>query len=91
MHSFKELKKYCKNPPMLDKVPRLALVCDTATQFLATSLRGECISRGYDIELFEAEYNQVERQFLNPSSELISFDADFIVIFQSTHMLSEYH
>ena len=71
--------------------PRLALVGDTATQFLATALRGEALSRGYDLDLFEAEYNQVERQFLDPSSELYAFDAQYIVLFQSTHKLGEYH
>jgi FkbH-like protein len=33
----------------------------------------------------------VERQFLDPTSELYQFDADFIVVFQSTHKLGELH
>ena len=91
MHSFKQLRKYCKETELQTNAPRMALVGDTATQFLATALRGEAISRGYDVNLFEAEYNQVERQFLDPSSELYSFDADYIVLFQSTHKLGEHH
>ena len=43
------------------------------------------------MEIFEAEYNQVERQFLDPSSELHAFNADFIVLFQSTHKLGEHY
>jgi FkbH-like protein len=69
----------------------MALVGDTATQFLATALQGEAISRGYNINLFEAEYNQVERQFLDPTSELYGFDAEYVVLFQSTHKLGEHH
>ena len=72
-------------------VIKLALVGDTATQFLATAIKGIGAERGYQTELFEAEYNQVERQFLDPSSELYQFDADFIVVFQSTHKLGEKH
>ena len=91
MQSFKQLRKYCKEKELVATAPRLALVGDTATQFLATALRGEAIFRGFDLNLFEAEYNQVERQFLDPSSELYAFDAEYIVLFQSTHKLGEYH
>ena len=91
MHTFSQLKKICKNAVAVSCSPRVALIGDTATQLLAISIRGEAISRGYNIKLFEAEYNQVERQFLDPSSELYAFDAEFIIVFQSTHKLSEYH
>ena len=91
MLSFKQLKKNCKSQEVFADSPRMALVGDTATQFLATALRGEAISRGFDLNLFEAEYNQVERQFLDPTSELYAFEADYIVLFQSTHKLGEYH
>lgn len=91
MLSFKQLSRNCKHREVASAAPRMALVGDTATQFLATALRGEAINRGYDLELFEAEYNQVERQFLDPSSELYTFEADYIVLFQSTHKLCEHH
>lgn len=91
MQSFKQLKKLCKDREVASGAPRIALVGDTATQFLATALRGEAIGRSFDINLFEAEYNQVERQFLDPSSELFAFDAEYIVLFQSTHKLGEHH
>lgn len=70
---------------------KVALVGDTATQFLATAIRGMGVERGYGIDLFEAEYNQVERQFLDPTSELYGFGAEFVVLFQSTHKLCERH
>jgi FkbH-like protein len=92
MHSRKELKKLIKTADLKGLTSfKLALVGDTATQFLATAIRGAGIERGYNIDLFEAEYNQVERQFLDPSSELYEFDAEFIVLFQSTHKLGEAH
>ena len=91
MQSYKQLRRICKDREVPLGAPRMALVGDTATQFLATALRGEAISRGFDLNLFEAEYNQVERQFLDPTSELYAFDADYIVLFQSTHKLGEYH
>ena len=91
MISFKELKRHLKKDTSdLTKI-KLSLVGDTATQFLATAIQGTGVERGYNIELFEAEYNQVERQFMDPTSDLYQFDADFIVVFQSTHKLGEHH
>ena len=91
MKTFQELKKITKRMPADLPAIKVALTGDTATQFLATAIRGSGAERGYQIDLFEAEYNQVERQFLDPSSELYQTDADFIVLFQSTHKLGEKH
>ena len=55
---------------------------------MGIALKGVGIERGkFNIELFEANYNQVERQFLDPTSELYSFDPDYVVVSQSTHKL----
>ena len=54
---------------------------------MGIALKGVGVERGFNIELFEANYNQVERQFLDPTSELYSFDADYVVVSQSTHKL----
>jgi len=91
MNTLQELKRSLKGD--LSGLPtiKLALVGDTATQLLATAIRGTGAVRGYNIDLFEAEYNQVEQQMLIPTSDLHQFDADFIVVFQSTHKLGEHH
>ena len=93
MISFAELRKLAKRGVKEEVLAnaRLAFVGDTATQLLVTAIKGMGILRGYEIELFEAEYNQVERQLLDPTSDLYQFNADFIVIFQSTHKLGEHH
>lgn len=88
---FSQLKKNLKaDLSGLPKV-KLALVGDTATQLLVTAIRGMGVECGYNLEVFEAEYNQVERQFFDTSSDLYQFDADFIVLFLSTHKLCEHH
>ena len=91
MKTFKELKRNLKREIADYPTIKVALVGDTATQFLAMAIRGMGIERGYNINLFEAEYNQVERQFMDPISELYEYDSDFIVVFQSTHKLGEKH
>ena len=91
MLQFKEIKKLLKKDFTGLSSLKVALVGDTATQFLATAIKGMGVERGFNINLFEAEYNQVERQFMDPTSDLYEFDADLIVVFQSTHKLGEHH
>jgi FkbH-like protein len=91
MQDFNYLKKNAKSVVANLPTVKLAVVGDTATQLLCTAIRGMGVERGYRIDLFEAEYNQVERQLLDSTSDLYQFDADFIVVFQSTHKLGEHH
>ena len=90
MKTISELKKLAKHTTEGAPI-KLALLGDTATQLLATAVRGTGAERGYLVNLYEADYSQVEQQLLIPTSDLHQFDADFVVIFQSTHKLGEYH
>ena len=91
MKDFKALKKHLKNVPDNLVPVKVALLGDTATQFLATALKGTGIDRGFNLDLFEAEFNQIERQFMDPGSDLHAFDPEYIVVFQSTHKWLEKH
>lgn len=90
MKTLRELKKLAKLESDTPKI-RVALLGDTATQLLVTAIKGEAIDRGYSLDLYEGEYNQVERQVMDPTSEFYQFDAEISIIFQSTHKLGEYH
>lgn len=89
MLDFKQLKNLskCDNT----QLPKLSvsLLGDTATQLLSTAIKGMGVSRGYGIDLYEADYNQVEMQVMDPTSELYAFNAKYTVVFQSTHKLLE--
>lgn len=89
--NFNRLKRQSKITIKKLPIIKMAIIGDTATQFLATAIKGMGIERGYKIDLFEAEYNQVERQFMDLTSDLYEFDANIIVVFQSTHKLGEHH
>jgi FkbH-like protein len=91
MKDFQALKKNLKNIPANLVPVKVALLGDTATQFLATALKGTGIDRGFLLDLFEAEFNQIERQFMDPGSDLHAFDPEYIVVFQSTHKWLEKH
>ena len=89
MLDFKQIKKLLKQDNSILPEIRVALLGDTATQFLATAIRGIGVERGYNISIFEAEYNQVERQLLDLSSDYHLFQPEYTIIFQSTHKLLE--
>ena len=89
MQTFQELKRNNKTNYSFPQL-KVSLVGDTATQLLTVALKGTAISRGYLLDLFEAEYNQVDRQVMDPTSELYAYQAQFTIIFQSTHKLLEH-
>jgi len=89
MISFKELKQNLKKEHSSFPTRKVALLGDVATQFLAVSLKGMGYERKYNLDLFEAEFNQVERQVMDPTSDLHEFGADYTIVFQSTHKLLE--
>lgn len=91
MTDLKQLKRLLKQDNTALPSVKVALLGDSATQLLATAIRGTGVLRGLNIDLFEAEYNQVERLLMDPDSELYAFDAEYVVLFQSTHKLGERH
>jgi FkbH-like protein len=89
MLSFQELKKKLIKNIAGMPILKVALLGDSMTQFLNVALRGTAIDRGYSLNIFEANYNQVQMQVQNPDSELHRFQPDFVIVFQSTHKLLE--
>ncbi len=91
MKTMQELKRNLKKDNSNLPTIKVAIAGDTATQLLCTAVRGTGVAKGYNIDLFEADYSQVEQQLLSPDSDLYQFDAEFIIVFQSTHKLLEKH
>ncbi|SHL64872.1 HAD-superfamily phosphatase, subfamily IIIC/FkbH-like domain-containing protein [Chryseobacterium carnipullorum] len=90
--TFSELKKELRRDiPQLKKI-KVALLGDTATQFLNIALKGTAINEGFEFEIFEADFGQISRQILDPTSEYYEFNADYTIIFESSHkLLSQYY
>jgi FkbH-like protein len=84
---FLALRENLKSDIRHFPVIKVALVSDAATQFLETGIKGIGIERGFNIDLFVADFNQVERQLLDMNSELFQYNPEFVIIFQSTHKL----
>ncbi|MGN0686895.1 MAG: HAD-IIIC family phosphatase [Oscillospiraceae bacterium] len=88
MLTFNQLKKVVRGIPA-DKAfdTRVAVLGDTATQFLVTALRGCAYSRGINCDIYEAEYNQIFPEIVNDNSGLYSFAPNYIVIYMSSEKL----
>ena len=84
---FNILKKNLKKPVTGLKHVKLAVIGDSATQFIVQAIRGMGIEYLFDIEVFEADFNQIDQQIFNTDSELYQFEAEVILVFQSTHKL----
>jgi FkbH-like protein len=87
MIDFAVLKKNLKKPVAGFKIVRMAILGDSATQFVAQAIKAMGVDYSLNLEIFEAEFNQIDRQILDPTSELYEFAADVVLIFQSSHKL----
>lgn len=87
MDTFSQLKKKLRNDFSHFEPVRLAVLGDTATQFLAQAIRAAGFDHHLDCRLWEADFDQVERQVFDANSELYLFDPQVILLFHSTHKL----
>ena len=87
--SFLELKKQLKRMPDSLATVRAALLGDSATQWLATAVKGMAVKYQLNLDLFEADYNQIEQQAFDPTSGLYEHQPEFIIICKSTEALEQ--
>ncbi|MQP24769.1 HAD-IIIC family phosphatase [Flavobacterium sp. LMO8] len=87
MKDFSQLRKNLKKDFSGFKSLKVALLGDTSTQFLAQAIRGEGFDATLDLEIWEADFNQIEMQVFNTDSEMYAFHPDVIILFLSSHKL----
>lgn len=87
--SFNLLKKNLKKDSSHLKVVKIAIVGDTSTQFLNQAIKGMGVDDGYNFDVYEADYDQVDAQILDVSSELYQFKPEFVIIFLSNQKIQK--
>ena len=87
MKNFLQLKKNIKKDFSAFKTIKVAILGDTATQFLTQALKGMGYDNSFNLEIWEADFNQIERQVYDHSSEFYEFNPEIVIIFQSSHKL----
>lgn len=86
---FTQLKKNSKKDPEWRIPYKLAILGDCATQHLNTAIKGYAYEEGYGLEVFEADYNQIDIQVMDEQSQLYSFRPQFILIYMCIQKLYE--
>jgi len=87
MKNYNQLKKNLKLDSSHLQSIKVAILGDTATQFLANSIKGLGYDYEYNFEIWEAEFDQIERQIFDQESDLYKFTPEIVIIFQATHKL----
>ena len=68
---------------------RLAVLGNCATQFLSEAVEGYGKIEGLNMCVYDADYNQIDAQLLDASSEVYSFHPTQILIWLATEKLYE--
>lgn len=89
MITFHELKRQAREAKQKPTVGKLAILGDCATQLLATAIKGYGYAHGLNLDIFDADYNQIEVQVIDAGSELYRFAPDHILLFMCTEKLYE--
>lgn len=66
-------------------MPRInfSVLGDFSTQFLVKAIKGYAFEYGYNFEIYEADYDQVDLQVFNSESELYSKQSEFVLLAES--------
>lgn len=87
--TFQQLKKLSKTDASALPQYSLAVLGDCATQHLATALRGYGVSVGIRLNVFDADYDQIDAQVMAPDSELYRFVPQGVLLQMCTEKLQE--
>ena len=87
--TFQQLKKLSKTDASALPQYSLVVLGDCATQHLATALRGYGVSVGIRLNVFDADYDQIDAQVMAPDSELYRFAPQGVLLQMCTEKLQE--
>jgi FkbH-like protein len=87
MKEFSQLRKNLKKDFSDLNLVKVAVLGDTATQLLVQSIRGMGYEYGLNLNIWEAEFDQIQHQVQDQNSDFYVFRPDVVIIFQSSHKL----
>ena len=87
MLSFNTLRKNLKKDYSGFKVIKIALLADSASQSLCDAIKAYGFETQINFDIYEADYNQIDLQIFDTSSELYTFAPEYIFINRSSEKL----
>lgn len=85
--NFITLKRNSKQDMTDLKEYKIAILGDCSTQHLATALKGYGYQEGYNLNIFDSDYNQIDAQIMDDESELYKHAPDTVLIYMSSEKL----
>ncbi len=85
--TFNELKKNIKKNVNQYPAVKIAILGDSSTQFLAQAIKGYGWEVSLNFDVFEADYDQMEMQILDISSEFHKYKPEYVILFLSVQKL----
>lgn len=89
MDTYLKLKRNCKQNTTGLTPHRFAIVGDSATQMLAYAIKGKAWQEGLAFDVFEADYDQIKSQIMDPISELYKHQPQTIMLYMCSEKLYE--
>lgn len=89
LKSYKQLEASSKKTNRDFPVLRLAVLGDCSTQHLTKAIKGYAYDQGMFLETFDADYNQIDEQVIDETSELYAFQPNVVLIDMCSEMLYE--
>jgi FkbH-like protein len=84
---FHDLKSNLKKDYSGLRKIKVAVLGDSSTQLLVQAVKGYGYEVGFNFDIFEADYDQIDMQVFEPQSELHKFNPEYIILYHSTEKL----
>lgn len=87
--TFNELLQIAneKDSGQADYRYKLAVLGNFAMQFVSKAVEASAIIHGIELTVYEADYDQIENEIINPASEIYTFSPDAILVCYSGRKL----
>lgn len=85
--AFKELNKYNHDSHPTKYSYRVGVLSDTSSQYLVKALKGYGLKEAIDLNIYEAGYDQISLEILNPNSSFHQSDLDYAILLQAPEKL----
>jgi FkbH-like protein len=84
---FAQLKKNTKKDAAHLQRVKMALLGDSSTQLLHQAVQGYGFHEGFNFDVYEADYDQIDLAVMDPQSELYQFQPKFVILFFAAEKL----
>ncbi len=86
---FVQLQRAAKTAKPTGKAYKLAILGNSSTQHLAIAIKGLACLCGLDLEVFDADYDQIDIQLLDPNSETYESNSNGVLIYMTPERIYE--